>query len=252
MDTDAFIAEIKKIPPVTRFMTGSALCVTLPVMLQLVSAYQVMYHWTLVQNLELWRLWTTFFYGGSGITFLFDFIMLYRTSNSLETQSYGSRSADYAWQLMLTCGGLLALNHPLSTHILHRPFLLTLAYLSSRLQPNALYSLFGLMTIEAKWWPYVLVALDGVMGGKQTLARSLTGLVAGHAWWLLAWRDAAAQQSSFARAPGWLRSLIPSPTAAAGATGPQPRAFGTAPRAAARPGRPTGYQWGTGRRLGDS
>jgi Derlin-2/3 len=62
------------------------------------------------------------------------------------------------------------LNQPLSTFILHRPLLLTLTYLSSRLHPNALFSLFGLLTIEAKWWPYVLVAMDGVMGGKTVCA----------------------------------------------------------------------------------
>lgn len=48
MDTTAFMAEINKIPPVTRFLAGSSLAITLPVMLQFVSIYKVVYHYTLV------------------------------------------------------------------------------------------------------------------------------------------------------------------------------------------------------------
>jgi hypothetical protein len=40
---DGFIAELKKIPPVTRFLCISSLSVTLPVMLQLLSPYKVLY-----------------------------------------------------------------------------------------------------------------------------------------------------------------------------------------------------------------
>ncbi|KAF8518191.1 DER1-domain-containing protein [Gautieria morchelliformis] len=251
MDTTAFMAEIRKIPPVTRFLAGSSLAVTLPVMLQLVSVYKVIYHYSLVfERLEVWRIWTAFFFGGSGINFLFDFIMLYRTSDALESQHYTRRSADYAWQLMLASVGLLGLNHPLGSHLLHRPLILTLVYLSSRLSPHTPFSLFGLVTIPAMWWPYVMLGLDGMMGGTQMLVQSLTGVVVGHAWWLLIWRDTAGFSG---RAPEWLKRLMPPPPAPAGASGPQPRGFGaTRGAATAAPARqPAGYQWGTGQRLGD-
>lgn len=53
MDTTAFIAEINKIPPVTRILLGSSLAVTLPVILQFMSMYSVIYHYTLVfEHLE--------------------------------------------------------------------------------------------------------------------------------------------------------------------------------------------------------
>lgn len=53
------MAEINKIPPVTRFLAGSSLAVTLPVMLQLVSAYKVFYAWSLVYGrFEVWILFT--------------------------------------------------------------------------------------------------------------------------------------------------------------------------------------------------
>ncbi|KIJ51332.1 hypothetical protein M422DRAFT_223858 [Sphaerobolus stellatus SS14] len=257
MDVAALRAELNKIPPVTRFVAGSMLAVTLPVMVGVVSVYKVLYHRDFVlRQFEIWRVWSTFFYGGSGINFLFDFVMLYRTSDGLESQHFLHRSADYAWQLLLASLGLLALNQPLGTHILHRPFLMMLIYLSSRLSPDALFSLFGLATIQARWWPYVMLVMDGMMGGQAALAQSLTGLITGHAWYLLFWRDQAARQSALGRAPQWLQRLMPYTSAAPGTTGPQPRGFGAAPRIpvtnpqTAAAAAPRGYSWGTGNRLG--
>lgn len=107
-----------------------------------------------------------------------------RTSDALESQHYTRRSADYAWQLLLVALGLLVcpiffprmsryngtlqgLNHPLGSHVHHRPLLIALVYLSSRLSPNALFSLFGLFTIPARWWPYVMLGMDGMLGGTK-------------------------------------------------------------------------------------
>ena len=41
-------AELLKIPPVTRFLCASQLVVSLPVMLQILSPYQVVFVWQLV------------------------------------------------------------------------------------------------------------------------------------------------------------------------------------------------------------
>ena len=90
-----FIAELQKIPPVTRFLCASQLAVSLPVMLQLVSPRQVIFIWPFViKNYEvilrldewrngcsdlpgqIWRIFTSFFLGGSGINFIFEFVML--------------------------------------------------------------------------------------------------------------------------------------------------------------------------------
>jgi Derlin-2/3 len=39
----SFIDEIKKIPPVTRFLAGSTLAVSIPVMLSVVSPYKILF-----------------------------------------------------------------------------------------------------------------------------------------------------------------------------------------------------------------
>lgn len=81
MSYTGFWNEIRKIPPVTRFLCGSSLAVTLPVMLQLLSPYKVIFVRGLVthqfevcfyarrerlpsDNAQLWRVWSSFFFGG--------------------------------------------------------------------------------------------------------------------------------------------------------------------------------------------
>ncbi|KZS97329.1 DER1-domain-containing protein [Sistotremastrum niveocremeum HHB9708] len=277
----SFMDELRKIPPVTRFLCGATLAVSIPPMLQLVSVYKILFVSQLVtQKGEFWRIFTSFFYGGSGISFLFDFMMLYRNSNGLEEVQYLRRSYDYAWQLLIASGALLALNIPLNSYLHFRPLLMTLLYISSKLNPNAITSLFGLIAIPAQYFPFVMLAMDFVMGGgPKAAASSLTGIIVGHAWWMLEHR--AQGGSPYGRAPAWVKSLVspgspppPPPTGNAGAGGTaaegmggmqaESRGFGTA--FAARDGgvrraggssttttttASTGYQWGSGRRLGE-
>ena len=40
---DAFVAELRKIPPVTRFLCASSLSMTIPVILNLVSPYKLVF-----------------------------------------------------------------------------------------------------------------------------------------------------------------------------------------------------------------
>jgi Derlin-2/3 len=40
---DGFMAEIRKIPPVTRFLCASSLAVTIPVLMNIISPYKVVF-----------------------------------------------------------------------------------------------------------------------------------------------------------------------------------------------------------------
>ena len=81
MSYTGFWNEIRKIPPVTRFLCGSSLAVSLPVMLQLLSPYKVIFVRAFVtekfevcfhaqmkrphsDEAQLWRIWSSFFFGG--------------------------------------------------------------------------------------------------------------------------------------------------------------------------------------------
>ncbi|KAF8970356.1 Der1-like family-domain-containing protein [Flammula alnicola] len=247
---DQIIAEIKKIPPVTRFLCGSSLGVTLSVLMKAVSPYSVLFVKELVtKNFQLWRLYTSFFLGGGGINYIFEFVMLYRTANDLEARSYTHRSADLAWQLFWACGGIILATMPLRTYIFARPLLVCLIYLYSALAPpGSLTSIMGLISVPVTYYPYVMVGLDLIMAGPQAAAQSVAGAVVGHLWWWTVWGGELGSQ-----APEWLRKL---PTGGRWRRSCWLGACGvhvTAPRppAGSPSGTATGHTWGSGTRLGN-
>jgi len=259
--------EIRKIPPVTRTLAGATLAITLPVLLQLLSPYKILFVWKYVQQGQVWRIPTSFFFGGSGITFLFDLIMLYRNSDALETIWFGRRSADYAYQLLIASCLILALNIPLETFIHFRALLICITYLASRLNPDAPMSIFGIITVKALYFPFALLGMDLLNGGPQAAIVSLTGIVVGHIWFMLEWqengptRPGGGRGAVLGRPPAWFARLVGSGAqgSVSGTTGgsttggaqADPRPYGTATRPRANePPATTRHSWGTGRRLG--
>ena len=137
-----------------------------------------------------------------------------------------------------------------------RPLLISLLTLSSRMSPDALTSIFGLVTLKQAYLPYAMVAMDLLMGGTSAAASALTGVISGYAWWYLVHNaDAGRPGLEFARAPEWLRSVMgQSGTRVVPGVGQvlnegRNRAA-AAGRAAANAAR-TGHNWGSGNRLGN-
>ncbi|KAF9262773.1 hypothetical protein L218DRAFT_381500 [Marasmius fiardii PR-910] len=281
---DSIIAEIRKIPPVTRFLCGSLIGITGPVLMGMVSPYKLVYASRLVfGKLELWRLYTSFFLGSGGINFIFEITMLYRTVDGLESGPYARKSGDLTWQLFLSSLGIIvrdplfftlqtsiqislsqATSYPVSTFLFFRPLLLCLTYISSSLAPaGSQTSIFGLMTLPIKYMPYIMLAFDLLMGGPKAAAQSLPGAVVGHLWWWAIWggdAGAGGQFSELGRAPRWLATWLGDtsgrgPAAGAGNTGggvhvvpPRTRVNDNAN--AGRSG--GGHNWGSGQRLGNN
>ncbi|CAL1708629.1 unnamed protein product [Somion occarium] len=157
----SFMDEIRKIPPVTRTLCGS--------LLELVT-----------KKFEIWRVFTSFFLGGSGINFIFDLIMLYRNSDQLESNNYVARSADYAWQLLIAGAAILAMNIPLQSFVHTRPLLIALTYVSSRLAPPGTQtSIFGLISMPliyfpcCRWTPMVVGCMGNARPGKSWTGSSM-------------------------------------------------------------------------------
>jgi len=254
MSYTGFWDEIRKIPPVTRFLCGSSLAVSIPVMMQLMNPYKLVFVPLLVtQKFELWRVWSSFFLGSAGLNFVFEFIMLYRSSNSIELDQYERKSADYAWQLILAAGAIVALNLPLGSSVHSRALTLCLLYLSSALAPpGSQSSIMGLITIPVKYLPYAMIGMDAVTGGTRAAAVSVTGAVVGHLWWWLMYGEdgrGLPGVREFGRAPSLVHALV--------GDGAMPNVAGTGlqafpPRQQRRPAaRATGYDWGAGgQRLG--
>jgi Derlin-2/3 len=269
--SDQFVAELRKIPPVTRTLVASTLGITLPIILRFTTGSWIVFRPETIFTTQpqIWRLYTPFFYGGQGITFVFSTIMLYQYSNALETVQYHRRSPDFAWQLGIACAGIIALNAPLGNAIFFNGMLMSITYLQCRLNPNNTINLYGFFQVPSLYFPFVMVALDLLMSGPQSAIHSMTGIVVGHVWWMLEWMEPtpgrpkplAGVWSVISRSPNWLRNLIGEGAAGAQVPATEGRSFGTAAAPAGRGlndrGRgastatTTGYQWGgAGRRLG--
>jgi len=264
---DQIIAEIKKIPPITRFICGSSLGVTLPAIAKIISPYSIVFVSDLVfKKFEIWRLYTSFFYGGGGLEYIFSLVMLYRVTHELETKSYFLRSADFAWQLLVASGFIVAATWPLRAYLFARPFLVCLVYLQSILAPpGAMTSIMGLVTVPVKIFPYVMIGMDFLVAGPGVAAQSVAGAAVGHLWWWSVWGGRLGSQgiwAPYASAPQWMRNLMGEtnpdrPSASGGEAAGLARAgiHVTAPRTPATSGgssTATGYSWGSGQKLGSS
>jgi Derlin-2/3 len=150
-----------------------------------------------------------------------------------------------------------------------RPLLIALTYVSSQLSPPGTQaSIFGLITIPVAYYPYLMVGMDLVMGGPAAAASGVAGLIAGHGWWWSIYGGAGGRGAleRWGRAPVWMRRLVSGGPQGAGAvntTGgnagsgtmggvhvipPRVRTDGSSSGSTTT----TGYQWGSGQRLGQN
>jgi Derlin-2/3 len=259
------LTEIRKIPPVTRFLVASSLGITVPAIMKLVSPWNLIFvSEAIVQKFQIWRLYTSFFLGSMNLNYIFELAMLYRNSNSLESTHYERRSSDYAWQLFLASLALVGVNRPIQSYSHTRALLHTLTYLMCSLSPpGALTSVMGLITIPIAYFPYALLGIDLLTGGTSAAAQGVSGMLIGHAWWWLVWGSGigsgGVEQGMYAgwgRAPTWLKNWF-GERDEYGRTGSRRgavQAFAPRQRAeeAAASGQVTGHSWGRGRRLGES
>ncbi|KAF8999126.1 DER1-domain-containing protein [Cyathus striatus] len=256
------IEEIKKIPPITRLFCGSLVGISLPVFAGAISAYKTVFVWKYVwKNYEIWRLYSSFFLGSQGFTFIFEVATLYQTTNQLETGPYKSRTADFIWQSFFAAAGIIAVTRPLQAVVMTKSFIACLVYLSSALSPpGAQTSVMGLFMLPIKYWPYVMIAMDLILAGRGAAMFTVAGCIVGHLWWWGVWGGSTGSEGRFAvagRAPQWVRSLVGEanqpppvhqPQGGAAAALRQAGIEVVAPRRASST--TTGYQWGSGRRLG--
>lgn len=149
----------------------------------------------------------------------------------------------------------------------HRPLVVCLTYLSSVLAPpGASSSFFGVISIPTAYFPYALVGMELLMGGAAAAARAVAGCIVGHLWWLSAFGEGGGDGllGQLTRAPEWVRLLVADGPGDAPPPPPPPRAgrgesLGGGvtvmqnrvnARAGGSGASSTGYQWGSGQRLG--
>lgn len=92
----------------TRALLAGEALVTIPCLIQAISPYRFVLLWPLIwRKGQVWRLFTSFLYGGQGVPLLVNTLFLLyvdfshrRTSSELEKGLIGD-AADYAWVLFL-------------------------------------------------------------------------------------------------------------------------------------------------------
>lgn len=135
-------------------------------------------------------------------------------------------------------------NIPLGTFIHTRALMVAISYVSGQLSPPGTQtSLWGVISFPVRYFAYALVAIDFVIGGKEAALSALTGIIVGHLWWWGVWDSRALRE--FGTAPDWLRTFIETPPP----LGPAPGAPGGS-SSRSRGTQRTGYNWGSGNRLG--
>ncbi|KAF9566573.1 hypothetical protein CPC08DRAFT_628402 [Agrocybe pediades] len=261
---DQIMVEVKKIPPVTKFLCASSLVVTFGVILHMLHTVAFKPSLTF-GRLQLWTLHTSFFLGRPDLYYIVEFFMLYRSANDLESKSYFNRSSDLAWQLFWACWCIILVTMPLKfVFFFWSPLLVCLLYLYSALAPpGTKTSIMGLVTVPILFYPYILIVFALLEKRIRGAALATAGAVVGHAWWWSVWGGGLGSQgilTSWIRAPRWLRKLmrehnLPGAPVAGGSAAALERAgiHVTAPRDRAQPaGGTSGHNWGSGRTLGSA
>ncbi|POY75076.1 hypothetical protein BMF94_1705 [Rhodotorula taiwanensis] len=201
--------ELAKIPPFTRTTIGGILAVTLPVICEVVSPYRIAFLPNRIANqFELWRVVTPFLFGGGGINLVFSLIMMYRSLVELEDGYFAQRLADMTWAFVLIGLGIIGLNTPLETPFLFAPFMMAVTHLWAQANSTRQVNLYGLINVPAPYFPFAMLGFDLLNGGPGAVLRSLTGLVAAHAYYYIAviWPNGGGSNP-----PAFLRSLLAPP-----------------------------------------
>lgn len=237
--------EITKIPPVTRFITLSSISIT--ILSFFIPSYVGM-HTSLVMP-QLWRAYTSLFILPSSIGGLFDFIILFKTSSDLEGSGMGRAGAGYAWCRIVDALLILLLNYPINAFSLFRSFFLSVIYTQSILSPNSHVNLFGLVSIPNYAYPYVILAIDLLIGGPVIVIFGLMGIIAAHFRHTLSISPSpvpAFIRNTLSTPPQWFEKWWTSTESRERHTG-----YGTAINPTQPRTQTQTHNWGSGRRLAD-
>ena len=196
-----------ELPPITRTYLVLCSLASLCTALEVVNPFHLYYNPRLISGGQWWRLVTNFcYFGDSGLDFFMHMAFLLRYAKGLE-EGYVGRWWDFAFCMVASAAGLLALSSYFSNIVFFGPSLtFMLVYLWSRRNPGMQINLFFLFNFTAPYLPLVLMGMSVLLGHSVT--RDALGLAVGHTYYFLedVW-------PVLAKARGWSAStLIPNPS----------------------------------------
>eukprot|EP00096_Caligus_rogercresseyi_P014813 TRINITY_DN7306_c0_g1_i1.p1 TRINITY_DN7306_c0_g1~~TRINITY_DN7306_c0_g1_i1.p1 ORF type:complete len:247 (-),score=70.26 TRINITY_DN7306_c0_g1_i1:439-1179(-) len=191
-----------EIPPVTRaYMTGIVIT-TLSVHLDLVSPLRLYFNPFLVlRKAQIWRCLTSFLYFGNfGFNFILSLHFTHRYCRALEEGSFRGKTTEFV--ILFIFGIIFMLTFAFLVNnliFLGQAFTIMIVYIWSRRNPHFRISILGLVTIQAPYQPFVLLAIFFLTG--HSIAVDLLGIFAGHVYYFL--------EDIFPHRPGGARLLKP-------------------------------------------
>lgn len=224
------------LPPVTKTHVTVCVLTTLAFTVQVLNPYTLMLEGDFIRKLQLWRLFTNYFFLGKlGINFVFQIMWILNYGKQLETSTYQHNTADYIYMYLF---GMMAMNvAAILMPFFHLGFLsnslvFMLSYVWSKNFATTPCSIYGLLTVKGFYLPFVFLALSVMLGGNWVA--DVLGILGGHLYYFLKVIHPAAGGVSLLDTPRWLNRLVaqyrigsvpPTATGSLNPTNPGFRAF---------------------------
>lgn len=198
------------LPPICKTWGTTLLGMSLLTNFNLASPGMLILSFPLVfSKFQVWRLLTCFLWPGPlGINTLFKILMIIQCGVKLEQDVYAGRPADFLFMLifgmmaMLPCTLIPFFSFPILS-----PALVTMVvYLWSRAYPNQNVSIYGLFSVPAFYFPWLLVLMSLLMGGNVFM--DLLGCIVGHLFFFLDTVYPSTAGRPLLETPHWVYWLI--------------------------------------------
>lgn len=182
-DVKSFFLDI---PPVTRTLFISMFSCTVLSGLGLLPIHPFILSWQMIaKGFQIWRLPLSFLHMGRlGIGFLIRMYFLFTYSKQLEVGFFFGRPANYSWFIaiivMCVSFGSLFLPSPVNGSAL----LTAIIHLWGRYATSVTVSLYGFLSIPAKYLSLSLVFIDLIRTGSLNYS-DILGLIGGHLYYFL-------------------------------------------------------------------
>jgi len=196
----------KALPPVTKAHVTICVLTTAAYMLQLVHPGTLAMSWMYIKQLQLWRLFTNYFLLGKfGIFFVVQIMWILHYGKQLELSTYQHNTADYIYMYLV---GMMSMNVVsvlvpfFNLGFMSNSLVFMLCYVWSKNFATQPCSLYGLMTVQGFYLPFVFLAFSMMIGGNWVA--DIFGILGGHLYYFLKVVHPAAGGVSLLETPRWL------------------------------------------------
>ncbi|ONK69776.1 uncharacterized protein A4U43_C05F26600 [Asparagus officinalis] len=198
------------LPPVTKAYGTLCFLTTVVCQLGLLDPISIaLYYPWVFKNLQVWRLFTCFFFlGNFSINFGIRLLMIARYGVQLEKGPFDKRTADFLWMMIFGAFSLLVLSVIpfFSSGFLGISLVFMMLYVWSREYPNAQINIYGLVSLKAFYLPWAMLAMDVIFGSR--LGPDLMGIIAGHLYYFLTVLYPLSGGRNLLKTPIWVHKLV--------------------------------------------